>query len=113
MNSLQTAWELILVVMSGVVGFVSSWLLAGLGMFGLDLTAGVVCFALVSAAVLPAATVRVLSTRWWVSALIFSLCFPIAVFFQILGQEWNRVLAGLACIAVAFSSAWLFRLPPR
>src|ERR1051325_8063531 len=103
------ARELILVVMSGAAGFMSSWLLAGFGMFHLNLTAGIVCFALVSGAVLPAATVRVLLTPWWVAALIFSFCLFISVFFQILGREWSRSFAGLSCIAVAFASARLFR----
>ena len=110
---MNTARELILVVMTGAAGFMSSWLLAGFGMFHLNLSAGIVCFALVSGAVLPAATARVLVTPWWVSALIFSFFLFISVFFQILGREWSRVLAGSSCIAIAFASAWLFQLPAK
>ena len=105
----KAACGVVLAVVSGVVGFVSTWLLGGLGICGFDLTAGMVCFALISGAVLPAVTVRLLPAPWWVSAVIFASLLPTIVFFQILGQEWNRVFASSGCIAIALVSAWIFR----
>jgi hypothetical protein len=108
-GSYKTVFGVTLVAMSGVVGFISAWLLDGLGICGFNLTAGMVCFALASGAVLPAMTVRVLPAPWWVPALVFSSLIPIGIIFQMLGDEWNRAVAGSGCVAVAFMSAWLFR----
>jgi hypothetical protein len=44
-----------------------------------------------------------------VPALAFCSIIPIGIPFQILGHEWNRAVAGIGCIAVAFASAWFFR----
>ena len=109
MKTYETACGVILAVVSGLVGFVSAWLLGGLGICGFDLTGGMICFALIAGIVLPAATVRFLPAPWWVPALVFCSIIPIGIPFQMLGHEWNRAVAGIGCIAVAFASAWFFR----
>lgn len=94
---------------TGLMGFVSTGMIGGLGICGFDLTPRMICFALVSAVVLPAATVRLLPTPWWVAALLFCNTIPMGIVFEVLGREWNRVGWGLACVAAAVASAWLFR----
>jgi len=112
MKSIQTQEKIcgvVLGVVSGVLGFISTFSLAGLGICGFDLTKGMVCFALGSSAVLPAVNVRFMPAPWWVSGVVFCYCFPITIFFGILGQEWNRVIPALGCVGIAFGGAWLFR----
>ena len=106
---MKIAFGAILVAASCIVSFVCTFLLGGLGICGFDLTGGMICFALITGFVLPAATVRFLPAPWWVSACAFCSIIPIGIPFQILGHEWNRAVAGIGCIAVAFASAWFFR----
>ena len=101
--------EMLHIGASGLAGLVSAVLLGGLGICGFALTGGMIEFALIASIVLPAATVSFLPAPWWVSPLLFSSIIPIGILFQILGQEWNRAIAGIACVAVAFASAWFCR----
>ena len=90
MKTWDTACGVTLAIASGLVGFVSAWLLGGLGICGFDLTGGMICFALAAAIILPATTVRFLPAPWWVPALVFCSIIPIDIPFQILGHEWFR-----------------------
>jgi hypothetical protein len=106
---MKIAFGAILVAVSYIIGFISAFLLGGLGICGFDLTGGMICFALIAGFVLPATTVRFLPAPWWVPSLAFCSTILIVIPFQILGHEWNRAVAGIGCIAVAFASAWFFR----
>jgi hypothetical protein len=109
MKTFQTLCGAMLAVACGLAGLASGFLLGGLGICGFDLTADLVYFALVLAAILPAATVRLLPAPWWFPGLIFSGLIAAVIPFQILGHDWARVVAGCGCIAVAFASTWFFR----
>jgi hypothetical protein len=105
----ETVCGVVLAAATGLLGLVAAWLLAGIGICGLDLTETMVVFSLISAAIMPAATVRFLPAPWWVSSLIFCFLFPIILIGGISDKEWPRVLAALGCIAASFGSAWVCR----
>jgi hypothetical protein len=94
---------------TGLLGLVSAWMLAGLGICGFDLTKGMVIFSLVAAVIMPAATVRFFPAPWWIAGLIFCSLFPITLIGGILGHEWPRVLSAFGCVAASLGSAWLCR----
>ena len=108
-KKLKSAFGIMFAVISILVGFVSVWMLAGLGICGFDLTRERVYFALGSSVIMPALTVRFLPLPWWISPLFFCFGFPVIIIEEILGQEWLRAFAALGCVATALVSAWLFR----
>jgi hypothetical protein len=107
-NTITDVVGILMVVASGVFGMIDALLLAGAGICGFPLTWGIVRFA-IATAVLPVGTVGVLSKPWWWPAVVFSVPFGFSILLGALTQEWYRVLASIACIAVAFGGAWLFR----
>jgi hypothetical protein len=99
-----------LLVVCAVSGFVSTYLLAGLGICGLELTKRMFWFALSAAAILPSVTGRFLRGPWWLSPAVFCSLLPIIMFFELLDREWTRFFAQSGCVLTAVAGAWLFKL---
>jgi hypothetical protein len=106
-NPLKLISGIILAMLSTALGFISFFLVGGLGICGFNLAPGMIYFALFCAAALPGVTARLLPIPWWLPAIFFVGFFPLGVFFQVLGQEWNRALVSSGCIVIAMVSAWL------
>ena len=104
---------MVAMVCGTAVGFV----FGGLGICPMDLTLGLIGFAVLIGAALSSGAALLWPKAWWVAALVFSIPASLGVVAGVADREWGRASGTGLCIVsavlAAFTIRWLRRGRPK